>query len=317
MRFFILSCGTTACYNFAKKIKANFPEIYLIGVDTNSSELVATTNYLDEFYTVLPSSNNNDYYVQILSLLDATKPDYIIPSFDVDQQLFFDGNSDLSKRDIISLGIPESTVTIYRNKLSMNEQMNNFHLPLPIRYTIKSSDINRYFAKPLNGVASIGAKVISAEVFDKYKNEGFLIQEVCNGPEITVQCFRVGNYFRCVCRERIQTKSGVCTKTKIFFDQDLNDIAKNFSDSIRTPIIFNLQFMKNQKLEWVITDVNLRMAGGGYLSAAVGWDEVSALVSYLKNKDTSLLDQYLPKVNGETYVIATTAWEITKSRSRN
>lgn len=316
MKIFLLSCGTTACFNFCKTVKTKgISDVHLIGVDINPVELVATKNYLDEFYTVPPSSSN-EYYKYILNLLDLTKPDFIIPSFDIDQHLFYDGAEDLKNRGIRSLGIPKETLAFYRNKRTMSDLMQKNGIPTPKIFENKVESISKYFAKPLNGVASVGAQKISYYQFDHFIADGYLIQEICKEPEITVQCFRSGNFFRCICRERIQTKGGVCSKARIFHDSSLSKIAEEFSDLIKTPILFNLQFMKDNNNNWVITDVNLRMAGGGYLSNAVGWDETSALLSLLKTGKTDGLTNYLPIAKGETYVIATTAWEITKSCDR-
>lgn len=317
MKIFVLSCGTTACFNFVKKIKeSEFSDVYLIGVDINKPELVATTNYLNEFYTV-PPVTAEDYYEVVLDLLDKLKPDFIIPSFDADQHFFYNGNVDLKSRNIVSLGIPADTLEFYADKKSMNELMSKYGIPVPIAYAKKDKNIVSYFAKPIHGVASVGAMKISEDSFDKFHRDGYLIQEVCSGPEITVQCFKFKEYFRCICRERIQTKAGVCTKTRIFYDLELSNISKRFSECIKTPILFNLQFMKNRNNQWVITDVNLRMAGGGYLTQAVGWNEPLALISLLINGEMNSLNKYLPTVNGDTYVIATTSYEVTRSNYRN
>jgi phosphoglycolate phosphatase-like HAD superfamily hydrolase len=80
-----------------------------------------------------------------------------------------------------------------------------------------------------------------------------------------------------IARERIAAKSGVCTKAHVYHSDSLQAIAQRFADSIELPYIFNLQFMKNTDGQYVITDVNLRTAGGMSLSYAAGWDEVDAL----------------------------------------
>ena len=102
--------------------------------------------------------------------------------------------------------------------------------------------------------------------------------------EYTVECFNFNGNIRTITRERIASKAGVCTKTKIFNHIELEKIACDFAKKIKCPYCFNLQFMKNQNDEFVITDVNLRLAGGMSLSATAGWDEISALAKIMLDK---------------------------------
>lgn len=64
-----------------------------------------------------------------------------------------------------------------------------------------------------------------------------------------------------------------------------------------------MQFMKNQKDEYVCTDMNLRTAGGMSLSYAAGWDEVSAFANILLEKDEKTITSSVDKVIPEQYII--------------
>ena len=123
-----------------------------------------------------------------------------------------------------------------------------------------------------------------SEVLDTH-DTNLIIQEICSGPEITLECFNYGGKIYSIARERLASKAGVCTKTRIFTDKALTAIAQKFANSIELPYIFNLQFMTNSNVEMVITDVNLRTAGGMSLSYAAGWDEVSALAKIMLKRD--------------------------------
>lgn len=279
----LLSSGTNACYQFAKIIKEKFPSKFVItGVDINQEYLIPTSPYLDYFEKV-PYSNDPTYYNRILRICEKYKIHYLLPSLDVDQLFFYPENEDLRNLGIISLGTSLDTLPAYKNKKLMLDYLNSQGLPTPISYDVNSLvSSQEYFIKPIHGFGSIGAQKAKATDIKKMPDlNDYLIQEVCNQPEYTVECFYYKNTIYSVARERIATKAGVCTKAKVFHDPNLEEIACKFANGIKTPYFFNMQFMRNISDQFVITDVNLRLAGGMGLSYAAGWDEISALANIM------------------------------------
>ena len=67
----------------------------------------------------------------------------------------------------------------------------------------------------------------------------------------------------------------------------------------------------------IITDVNLRLAGGMSLSAAAGWDEVSALANIMLKKDTKDVFATLPQKLPVQYVVRAYTDIVTKVVSKN
>lgn len=301
----LLSAGTNACYHVAKILKEKFiNEFRIIGADINDSYLIPTTPYLDAFYKV-PYTNSPDYYQTILNICREEHIDYLLPSFDADQKLFYFENPDLLELKICSFAVKKQTQNIYEDKLKMYTFLQGYNFPLPQMYNINSIiDNDVYFIKPLNGIASIGAKKASGKEIKNLSNSHeWLIQEVCSGPEYTLECFYFDGILRTIARERIATKAGVCVKTKICQINELTDIAKKFVQVIDVPYCFNLQFMKNTKNEYVLTDVNLRLAGGMSLSYVANWDEVSALGKIMLNERTQDILETLPEKIPEQYVV--------------
>lgn len=285
-KILLLSCGTNACFHFAKIIKEKFnKDFYLIGADINPSYLVPSINYLDKFYKV-PYSNKNGYYETVLKILKDEKADYILPSFDIDQKLFYPENKKLLKLNVNSLGSKFDTLNFYRDKKNTFKYLKENNLPVPEIYTAENlKNDNVYFIKPKNGAGSNNCRKISKKEILEIKNiNDFIIQEVCTPPEITVECFYLNGRISSCARERIETKAGVCSKAKVFKNNILENIAKEFAEKFNPPLFFNLQFMKNSKNDFVITDVNLRLAGATGLSYAAGWDEVSAIANYILKK---------------------------------
>lgn len=291
----LLSSGTNACYHFAKTVKENFKnQIFIVGADINEKYLIPTCRYLDKFYKV-PYSSDEKYYDVILDICKNENIDYILPSFDSDQKLFYEGNADLKNLEVKSLGISREALAAYDNKITMNKFLAENGFKIPRIFDINAlEDKVEYFVKPVNGVGSQGALVLEGSKIKMRGDDKIIIQEKCNEPEITLECFCYESDFRSIARERIAAKSGVCTKTRIFNSFELNDIGYRFAKKLKTPYCFNLQFMKNQNDEYVITDVNLRLAGGMSLSAAAGWNEVIALSKIILNKSKDEIFETLP-----------------------
>lgn len=305
VKLLLLSCGTNACYHVAKTLKEKFQkDFYIVGADINEQYLIPTCDYLDAFYKV-PYSTSANYYKIIIEICKKEKVDYILPSFDLDQKLFYPENKDLIELNVKSLAVSLETLKLYDNKEKMNSFLNSNGFLTPKIFNQDEIENNKnYFIKPKNGVGSIGAKIETGLNIKNIKNaQDLLIQEICLEPEYTVECFNFNGIIHTITRERIASKAGVCTKTKIFNHPKLEKIVSDFAKKVKCPHCFNLQFMKNSNNEFVITDVNLRLAGGMSLSAAAGWDEVSAIAKIMLNCDEDEIFETLPEKVQPQYVV--------------
>ena len=300
----LLSAGTNACYHIAKTLKEKFPNDFkIIGADINAKHLIPTCNYLDAFHQV-PYNNAPGYYEKVLEICKTEHVDFLIPSFDADQKLFYPENPDLRALNTKSFGTSNKTLPIYDNKVKMADFLQQNRLPVPTNYA--KTDVNpdvEYMVKPVNGVGSIGAALRYGRDIANIDAAKYVIQEKCFEPEITMECFLYGNVFSCVCRERIAAKSGVCVKGRIFNDEMLAEIGRKFIKIAGVPYVFNLQFMKNAQDKYVITDVNLRTAGGMSMACAAGWDEISALANIMLGAPEQTISKCVPQNTPETFVM--------------
>lgn len=304
-KLLILSCGTNACFHIVRVLKEKFKkDFFIIGCDINKNWLIPNCNYLDMFYQS-PLSTDENYYSFILEICKKEKINFLLPSFDNDQFLFSNDNIDLITLGVKSFAISTS-LTFYKDKEKTNKYLESIGIPVPKLFSKNTVDDNKeYFVKPIQGLGSKGiykeyGSVIKNGVIDISK---YLIQELCFEPEFTLECFLYNNKIYSVIRERIASKSGVCTKTRIYQDKELEKYAYILVNKTNLPYIFNMQFMKNQKDEYVCTDLNLRTAGGMSLSYAAGWDEVSALGNIMLEKDEKTIISSVNKVIPEQYII--------------
>lgn len=303
-RLLLLSCGTNACFHIAKIIKEKFGnDFYIVGCDVNKKWNIPTGVYLDDFFQC-PFSNDENYYQFVLGICKKKKIDWLLPSFDSDQFLFGCDNKDLEKMGVNSFGI-SSVLEFYKDKRATNEYLESIGIPVPTQYIVDQILKNEnYFIKPIHGVGSIGACIKKGEDIRQLKNpENYLIQEVCAEPEFTLECFLYDGKVYSVARERLSSKSGVCTKARVFQDKALESVAYRLAEKTELPHIFNMQFMKNAQGDFVCTDLNLRTAGGMALSYAAGWDEVSALANIMLKKTGDEITASIEKKIQEQYVV--------------
>lgn len=304
IRVLLLSCGTNACSHVAKVLKQKFSDyFYIVGCDINKEWLVPTSKYLDDFVQC-PVSIDDGYYSFILELCKTKGIDWILPSFDNEHFLFCCDNEDLKLLGVKSFGI-NSTLEFYRDKQKTNEFFASVGIPVPKKFSIDMIDYQtEYFIKPIHGVGSVGTyKKLGKDIKILNSNNDFLIQEICFEPEYTLECFLYNKKIYSVTRERIMSKSGVCTKTRVFKNKTLENYAYKLASMTNLPYIFNMQFMKNMDNQFVCTDLNLRTAGGMSLSFAAGFDEVSAIANIMLGKDEATIIKSVNSPIQEQYVV--------------
>ena len=306
IRLLILSCGTNANWHVVKTLREKFSnEFTLIGTDTNARWLVPAAKFLDAFYQVPPTANG-EFFGKLAQILADEKPQYIWPSFDGDQLLLCAHQDLLANYGARSLGVSEETSKVYSDKKKMMLAMTRAGLPVPKMYDSLDGLLpdESYFVKPIHGVGSVGTCVWrGSDLIEQGLSDEVIVQELCSRPEVTMECFIHGGRLSAICRERLASKAGVCTKARVFKSPRLEAIGHEFASIFETPMFFNLQFMKSGAGEFVITDVNLRTAGGMGLSYAVGWDEVSAVAKVLLERPIDEVFATLPEFVPEHYVV--------------
>lgn len=189
----------------------------------------------------------------------------------------------------------------------MNQFLKSNNFYIPNSYDIKNiKDNNIYFIKHENGFGSINTqRILGKDIRNISDINNYLIEEECHAPEYTVECFYYKNHLKTLTRERLDSKAGVCSKARIFYSPYFQQIIKNLVKNFNAPLYFNLQFMKNNTSQYVITDVNLRLAGGINMNNTIGWSIPLAISKIILGKnDKEILDCF-PTINNEFFVIRT------------
>lgn len=129
------------------------------------------------------------------------------------------------------------------------------------------------FRKPRRGVGSVGARLVADRSALRPEDlvDDVVFQEVCTGPEYTVDVLRRGDAIVAIARERLEIKAGVSTKVRVFRDARFEALAAAVAAAFDTPDLFCFQAMDSAR-GLLVTDVNPRSGGGSSMTTAAGVD---------------------------------------------
>jgi carbamoylphosphate synthase large subunit len=297
------SSGTGSAFSTVLALRRNWgSSMKIISMDINPSYLVTSSLLTDKFFQV-PESANPDFKKIIPKILSDECIDTYIPFIDeeisIAASMYEEGviNAEIELL-VKSSEIAETCNDKFKTYLWLTE--NNIMTPecFSIKSELNQSD--HYVLKPRKGY---GSQVISLskckEILTELSPDEYLVQCECEKPELTVDvCFdKKSNKLYFVCRERIETKSGVCTKARLFYDKELEFISYQIADKMNLSA-FCYQVMR-YKGKWAVTDINARLGAGTAMSCIAGMDFFSAMFAILWGEDPSPCFRPLEK---ETFV---------------
>jgi len=293
------SAGTGAAYSSAVSLRKNWGDsVKIISADINPANLV-TASLLADKHIIIPLNIDNQYNATLLGVLINENINTYIPF--IDQEIFIaaqllEKNPEFQK---ISLQVKSSQIADlcndkYKTFIFLSE--NNILTPDTHLLPAKISKDENYIIKPRKG---FGSKIIRIPNLltgiSDFNSENFIFQHKCDKPEITVDvCFdKSSGFFKYICRERIEVKSGVCTKARLFYDEKIELIAFQIAEKLSLSS-FCFQIM-NYNGEYAVTDINARLGAGTAMSVAAGFDFFSSMFAILWGDDPSVFFRPLQK----------------------
>jgi len=296
----ILAGGTATAWHLCNLVKKNFADYFIMYVgDINDKNLIPASLLSDKYFQ-LPPINDPAYYSYMLNLMEEEGVNIVIPLIDNDLVLFPNDNPDLLKLNILSTAPSIDTMGICRSKSKISELFANNGILVPKQY--KQIDIDPekdYFVKPDSGFGSRGAGIEKGQDINFSKK--IVVQEILQHPEITVEIFKKDDFMAYVCKERLEVKSGVCTKARFFNDEKLRETLHRIDTLLPFPIASCVQFMKNDDWQWCLTDLNMRLGAGTALSSTAGFGLASAFLSVLSGRND--FKKYLGKIPENQIVV--------------
>jgi predicted ATP-grasp superfamily ATP-dependent carboligase len=296
----ISSAGTGNAFAAIKALRNNFTGVKIITMDINPKELVTASLFSDN-HIIAPKVVEKGYEEFIIKKISDFKIDTYIPFLDHEvtmlAKLFYNGKVDSSL--CVQLTNPENAL-LCQDKLRTYQFLKKEQLPTPKTSSLKKPfSADSYILKPINGFGSKIKIIKKEELSGIDKNADYVLQEMCEGAEITIDVSYSlkFNLFHHICRERLETKSGVCTKARLFQDNELGQLALVLSKKLGLHS-FCFQVMKLSG-SWKIIDINPRLGAGTSMSAVVGSDFYSAMFAILWGLNPA---PFLKKLDRDYYV---------------
>lgn len=275
-------------------------DVRIVCMDINPPHLVTAALLADVYQIVRPVSDNlhRDELVQLIITNQVTvylplMPEEIIMAASLK-------SSPLLPPELRILAPSEASAIKVSDKWKTVELLQDAGLPTPKTYLSSTTRpvSGELIAKPRFGYGSKGVRILKQ--CDQPRGEEEIFQEICSGPELTVDAFRDPgeDVTWTVCRERIETKAGVSTKCRLFRDSELDNLAARLGKAAGLVGSFCFQVMRG-KGGWMIIDVNPRPGAATSMCLTTGNDFFSATFALAFGEN---YDRHLNDFSGECYV---------------
>lgn len=296
-RIWVSAAGTGNAFATVKAVKKYHPDSFLLTTDTNPSYLTTASLWAD-IHVISPFVTDESYEDFIINTIKKNNIDTYIPFIDKEISIAATLYENLKIPREISLQVKNSEAgEICENKLSSYQFLQKLNICSPKTASAETPfPANEYILKPLRGFGSQIKKITNAELEKVSEKSKYIVQEICEPPEVTIDVIRSKSYnsFHYICRERLQTKSGVCVKARLFQEEELGEIANIIAKNLNL-VAFCFQVMR-LKDNWAVTDINPRLGAGTALSLPVGSDFFGAMLSVLWDQDPSPFLKPLDKI---------------------
>lgn len=298
LRILVSPVGGQAMYGILHYLKENGFEIF--GIDCQ--EDIAGKFFVD-FFKKVPKIDDDRYKSSVLDLICDNEIDIFMSWLD-NEILFW--NTEFYKN-----GIPEEIVNIFTfnfredlldfcDKYAFSTILNRNNLPTPITVSLKDFIDKRgynipfpFIIKPRLGSGSRMVNVIRDKLdfecimnfLDKegFKKEDFIIQELIEGSEYTVDFFsNMGELVNICVRKRLKHK-GISIAGEVVYKEKIEELVGKFCSIFKIDGLNNIQIIESETSLY-ITDFNPRPSGTIILSIKAGIDLINNLIEKWKGE---------------------------------
>jgi carbamoylphosphate synthase large subunit len=278
--------------------------VRIVSMDSNWPHL-CTSSLLSDVHEKVPLFSDRSFASVLAEIVARHSIDTYLP--------LFPGEIEMAAR-LMERGleicypalVPQvHTAALCNDKLRLATYLSDCGVAVPETFSVSEAP-NRahFFLKPISGNGSVGARRVGISELMALPAEdkaSSILQEICTGPEITVDTFYGGKplTLQTICRERIETKSGVTTKSRLFKCDALHNLAGLLADCLKLTGTFCFQVMQDSRGRTVVTDVNPRPGAATAMSVAAGSDFIAATFANAWGDDC---ERFFKPLGNEVYV---------------
>lgn len=306
LKILIGAAGSGTAFGIIDQLRSvHGGNVWIGGTDIYEEYLVSSSVILDKFFLV-PKTTDEFFKVILGQIIIENDIDVYIPILNEEIVVSSHFLRD-SRFGNLQVWSSETYAKCVDKKFSYSLLLEN-GVPLPSLFPNSNvrNPQRKWFVKPSVGYGSHGAHAIIEQdlyLSDSFPKDSLLIQEYCELPEVTVDSFfdSDSGFIRAYCRERIEVKSGVCTKARLFQNDEIEKIAEVVGRAIKQKGAITFQLMQLNK-KWVLTDLNMRTGAGTSMTCKSGFDVINATLACRSGYDYEF---YLPKLNSTNSIYIT------------
>lgn len=265
----VTEAGGPAAIGLIKSLKSTTSDIKIVGTDINP--LASGIHMADHGATVSHASEVG-YIDELLFLIKEHQVDLIIPTGEHDLHKLSKNRERIENLGCKIFVSDQEVVDVCQDKFKFYKHLKQTSVPLPLTF---SKDM---ILKPKRGSGSRGIKVI--------KSQDCIIQEYLSGKEYTVDVFcdmsskMVGH----VIRERVATKAGISTISKVVQNRNISSIIETVIEHLPIKGPACIQLKEDENGNPHVIECNPRLGGGTYVSTLAGVNCADIYINMLLNK---------------------------------
>lgn len=290
MKLLLTAAGTGTAYSYALAKAKHFQNLSLFSADTSPAELVTTSLYATE-HVIFPTFTEDDYLPHLNNAINQHGIEFYLPI--IDQEIAFSSTS----QENINCRVIANNPSFCR-AATLKSQYRTLVQNTPVLTPNQLSESEflesaKAVAKKDGSFGGRSTKIKTSRSEPVAVDSLWTLYEYIDGREFTVDCFPLGSSTVTSIRERLETKAGVCTKTRILNDNALVEFAQILVDRFELTHPFCFQTRLRDGVHYLI-DLNPRLGAGSAMSALNGLDFFSAHLALICGEDPSA---YLQKMH--------------------
>lgn len=264
-RLLLTGAGTGTAFSYAAAVAQRHPNVALVTGDIHPAPLVSAALFAQR-HVQLPPVADVRFHAALLAAIAENRITHYLPILDPEIRLAAEARSELP----VELLAPSARfVTFANDKHLYPSVFAELGLRTP-RLFHRDRATFPCVAKTPGSFGGRGVRRIESLDALPGLSDDVILQEWVDGPEFTVDCCPLpGRPPLCSVRQRIEVKSGVCTKALIEPNQALEHTAERLVQAFFVTQPFCFQAIGRGGEYW-ITDVNPRLGAGTAMSAANG-----------------------------------------------
>jgi hypothetical protein len=292
----LTAAGTGTAYGYALAFAQFVPHGRLITADTNPAALVSAAGFAAA-HVQLPSFSGTPGDLDLLrATMQGHGVTHYLPIIDTEIALA------AAAREYIPAEViapPAPFVELAVEKQRYPERLGALGIATPSIFSAAPAEFETpCIAKMPGGFGGRACWRIERNEDLAGLPPGYFLQQFVDGPEFTVDCFPLeGSELVCSVRERLEIKTGVCTKARIAPHPVAESYARRMIEhyGLRSPFCF--QMIGHERP--AVTDINPRLGAGTAMSAANGTDFFAAHVCRVFGGDWT---QHLRRLHESCFV---------------